>query len=162
MMTNVKMFYSALSHLGLNCLSLHFPGPQIRVRNWKLFFLFLNQNICCGYSEEPSHRDGSFEHPRHMFRLMDKKIITILCNFFFLLNWPYHFLWVKMSWCTLPPHLITLSPISTLGVYMLNLFTFTVLNCEPHLSPSLITMATNVLLIISHSWYTLQKQSKYN
>ena len=53
-------------------------GPQIRVCNWKLFFLFLNQNICCGYSEEPSRWDGSFEHPKHMFKLMDKKIITIL------------------------------------------------------------------------------------
>ena len=30
-------------------------GPQIRVGNGKLFFLFLNQNICCGYSKEPSH-----------------------------------------------------------------------------------------------------------
>ena len=29
-------------------------GPQIRVCNRKLFFLFLNQNICCGYSKEPS------------------------------------------------------------------------------------------------------------
>ena len=29
-------------------------GPQIRVRNGKLFFLFRNQNICCGYSKEPS------------------------------------------------------------------------------------------------------------
>ena len=28
--------------------------PQIRMRNRKLFFLFLNQNICCGYSKEPS------------------------------------------------------------------------------------------------------------
>ena len=29
-------------------------GPQIRVRNWKLVFLFLNENIYCGYSKEPS------------------------------------------------------------------------------------------------------------
>ena len=29
-------------------------GSQIRVRNLNLFFLFLNQNICCGYSKEPS------------------------------------------------------------------------------------------------------------
>ena len=26
-------------------------GLQIRVRNFKIFFLFLNQNICCGYSK---------------------------------------------------------------------------------------------------------------
>ena len=29
-------------------------GPMIRVRNGIFFFLFLNQNICCGYSKEPS------------------------------------------------------------------------------------------------------------
>ena len=28
---------------------------QIRVRNRKLIFLFLNQNICCGYSNESYH-----------------------------------------------------------------------------------------------------------
>ena len=30
------------------------PGLQIRVPTRKLFFLFLNQNIFCGYSKEPS------------------------------------------------------------------------------------------------------------
>ena len=30
-------------------------GPQIRVCTRKLFILFLNQNICCGYSKEPSY-----------------------------------------------------------------------------------------------------------
>ena len=44
---------------------------------WELFFLFLNQNIYCGYSKEPSQWDRSFEHPKHMFQLMDKKIITM-------------------------------------------------------------------------------------
>ena len=29
-------------------------GPQIKVCNRKLFFLFLNQSICRGYSKEPS------------------------------------------------------------------------------------------------------------
>ena len=29
-------------------------GFQLRVRTKKLIFLFLNQNICCGYSKEPS------------------------------------------------------------------------------------------------------------
>ena len=50
--------------------------------NWKLFFLFLSQNICCGYSKEPSQWDGSFEHEKHMFKLMDKKIIASFTIFF--------------------------------------------------------------------------------
>ena len=54
------------------------PGLQIRVRIEKLFSLFLIQNICCGYSKEPSQWDGSFEHPKHMFKLMGKKIIKLL------------------------------------------------------------------------------------
>ena len=29
-------------------------GPKLTVCNQKIFFLFLNQNICCGYSKEPS------------------------------------------------------------------------------------------------------------
>ena len=32
--------------------------------------------------------DGSFEHPKHMFKLMVKKIIVILCKLF-LLNWSF-------------------------------------------------------------------------
>ena len=60
------------------------------------FFKFLIRNICCWYSKEPSQRDGSFEHQKHMFELMDKKIITfflpnifvyfILCKFAILLQ----------------------------------------------------------------------------
>ena len=30
-------------------------GLNLRVRNRKILFLFLNQNICCGYSKEPFH-----------------------------------------------------------------------------------------------------------
>ena len=33
--------------------------------------------MCCGYSKEPSQWDSSFEHPKHMFKLTDKKIIAI-------------------------------------------------------------------------------------
>ena len=33
----------------------HGTGLRIRVRIGKLFSLFLKQNICCGYSKEPSH-----------------------------------------------------------------------------------------------------------
>ena len=42
----------------------------------------------CGYSKEPSRWQGSFEHPKHMFKLMDMKIIAILRKLFFL-NWSY-------------------------------------------------------------------------
>ena len=41
-------------------------------------FLFLSQNICCGYSKEPSEWDGSFEYSKHMLKLTDKKKIVIL------------------------------------------------------------------------------------
>ena len=40
---------------------------------WKVIL-----NICCVYSKEPSQSDGSFEHPKHMFKLMGKKIIKNL------------------------------------------------------------------------------------
>ena len=55
------------------------PGFYLRVCNRKIVFLFLNQNICCGYSKEPSEGDGSFEHPKHMLEIMGKKRFTILC-----------------------------------------------------------------------------------
>ena len=59
------------------------------MRNRKIIFLFLNQSICCGYSKEPSQWDGSFEHPKHMLKIMDKKIFTLLrWNFFVYLNLP--------------------------------------------------------------------------
>ena len=35
------------------------------------------------------HRDGSLDHPKHMFKLMGKKIMTILFSYSFLL-WTYH------------------------------------------------------------------------
>ena len=53
-------------------------GLQLRVSNKNLIFLFLNQNICYGYSKEPSQWDSSFKYPKHMLKLMGKKIFTIL------------------------------------------------------------------------------------
>ena len=46
----------------------------------------LDQNRCCGCSKELSQLDGSFGNPKHMFRLLGKKIITILRSNI-LLNW---------------------------------------------------------------------------
>ena len=54
------------------------PDLHFKVCIWKLFFLFPNQNICCGNSKESSQWDVSFEHPKHMLILAGKKIITIL------------------------------------------------------------------------------------
>ena len=47
-------------------------------KEFSRYFLFLYQNICCGYSKEPSQWDCSFEHQKHMLQLMGKKIIKIL------------------------------------------------------------------------------------
>ena len=48
------------------------------MHNKKIIFLFINQNICCGYTKELSQRDGSFEHPKQMLKLTDKKLFLIL------------------------------------------------------------------------------------
>ena len=61
------------------------------MHNRKIIFLFLNHNICCGYSKEQSQWDGSFEHPNHMLNIMGKKIFTILrWNFLFILTCELH------------------------------------------------------------------------
>ena len=40
--------------------------PPDKSANWEIILFFI-QNICCGYSKEPSQRDGSFEHPYTCF-----------------------------------------------------------------------------------------------
>ena len=41
-------------------------------------FLPILFGICFGCSKEPSHWDGSFEYPQHMFWLRNKKISFLL------------------------------------------------------------------------------------
>ena len=53
------------------------PILQIRVRNGKLFLLFLNQNIFCGYLNGPIKWDGSFEDQKYTLYLIDKGNITL-------------------------------------------------------------------------------------
>ena len=61
----------------------------MKKRNYnELSILFLKQNICCGYSKEPSQRDGSFEHPKLIFRLIDKQLKVILYRNIFCLFEP--------------------------------------------------------------------------
>ena len=45
------------------------PGPQIRVCNSKLF----------SYFSTKAYVVGTHKNPKHMFKLMDRKIITLLC-----------------------------------------------------------------------------------
>ena len=78
----------ALATLEKEMVAVRKSGLQIKVRNWNLFFLFLTQNICGWYSKEPSHWDGSFKHPNHVFYFTGKKLITILRSTI-LLNWAY-------------------------------------------------------------------------
>ena len=79
----------------------HSAWPQIRVCNWKLFFYFSTKTYVVGTQKEPSQWDGSFEYPKHMLKLMDKKLIAISC-WHFLLNWPFalvfHLLESKISY----------------------------------------------------------------
>ena len=39
-----------------------------------IIFLPFSFNMCFGCSKEPSHYDGSFEHPQHIFWMRNKKI----------------------------------------------------------------------------------------
>ena len=81
-----KLLFCACIFILINLFSLNLSkhiilkltGLLLRVRKRKIIFLFLNQNICCGYSKEPSQRDGSFEHPIYMLKIVGKKIFTIL------------------------------------------------------------------------------------
>ena len=43
------------------------------LRKIVIIFLSISLNICFGCSKEPSHREGSFEYPQHMFLLRNKK-----------------------------------------------------------------------------------------
>ena len=56
-----------------------------------------------GCSEEPSERDCSSEHPKHMLKLMDKKILTFIAQHFCLSRPMYNpFLVTAVSWLPVP------------------------------------------------------------
>ena len=45
-----------------------------------IIFLSISLNMCFGCSKELSHRDSSFEYPKHMFCLRNKKNNFQLCK----------------------------------------------------------------------------------
>ena len=53
---------------------IYYHGLKLRVCSENLNFLFLNQNICCGYSKEQSVLLST----QNMIKLLGKKIFTIL------------------------------------------------------------------------------------
>ena len=53
----------------------HLQSPRYGVPR-KLFFLFLHENVCCGYSLEVPRRGASNEYPQHMFSCRIKKNIN--------------------------------------------------------------------------------------
>ena len=84
--TNLSFpFFPSLALLlfSLSALGLFLKHNVFFIYRWAKIFQRKNVNIflpiilsiCFGCSKEPSHWDGSFEHPQHMFWLRNKKII---------------------------------------------------------------------------------------
>ena len=73
--SQIRLLLEEQSDQGLFVLA--YSGLKLRVT--KNNFLIYQPNICCGYSKEPSQRVGSFQYPKHMLKIMGKKIFTILC-----------------------------------------------------------------------------------
>ena len=49
-----------------------------------IYFISQPKHVVGTQKNRLEAQDGSFEHPKQMFKLMDKEIIAILRNFFFL------------------------------------------------------------------------------
>ena len=90
-------------------------------------FLFLNKNICCGYSLEAPQRGASNEYPQHMFSLRNKKNIMwippLICSYEKKILCGYPFLSVAMK------RRINENPCDTCWMYRLNVVFFYVLSC---------------------------------
>ena len=40
---------------------------MFQFKSFDIFFLFLHENVCCGYSLEAPRRGASNEYPQHVF-----------------------------------------------------------------------------------------------
>ena len=63
-----------------------FPRHKnVFIRKMLISFLFLHENICCGYSLEASQQGASNEYPQHMFSWRNKKNIMwiprLICSY---------------------------------------------------------------------------------
>ena len=57
--------------------------------NWRIIFIILHKNICCGYSLESPRRGDSNEHPQHIIFLWRNKqnYPLIITKYLFLFHW---------------------------------------------------------------------------
>ena len=69
-----------MSRLNYLCVQIICNRPLVKSASQD-FLLFLDQNICCGYSW-----DGSFEHPKHMLTIMCININNFRLKIFVYLN----------------------------------------------------------------------------
>ena len=74
------------------CIHVYDTQLQIREGIHIIFFLFLDENICCGYSLEVPRRGASNEYPQYMFSSRKKKDISI----FWMKKVPYLLLWIHI------------------------------------------------------------------
>ena len=62
-----------------------------------IFFLFLNENICCGYSLEAPPQGASNDYPEHKFSWRNKKTIsTFRLTYLRLFYKMFHFYWPQI------------------------------------------------------------------
>ena len=76
----VHIFYHSLgqrSEIFVITVKVKDKAPDKRGYPDKYFFLFLHENIYCGYSLEAPQRGASNEYPQHMFSCTNKKNINI-------------------------------------------------------------------------------------
>ena len=74
------------------------------LRKISIIFLPINLNICFGCSKEPSHWDGSFEYPKHMFWMRNKEN-----------NFPIRTLYWRPGWRPRPTFRANLDGCSRVG-----------------------------------------------
>ena len=86
MLVCILMFCSIMKTYPCNIYPLkpHFYIAKLGYTGVYLFFLFLLQNIDCGYLLEPPRRGGSNVYPQSMFWAKIRKIPKIFCSFQFL------------------------------------------------------------------------------
>ena len=89
------LFYHGQMKFGVLLISMK-PRPLDRSANLRISLLISQPKHMLCVLKEPSQWDGSFEHPKHMIKLMGKKKITILHSKSFRI-WTYETLIIRIK-----------------------------------------------------------------